>query len=457
MRKILKKYDSVVEKYASDSELNDEKLREALNTISPFLQTFSFRADQGPDVHLQQLTNSESIAAITLSLLKALMNTRSPNELAELEQKLVQDTPLLRFKCAIDSIDILREYANIVNQPFPAFLSRQAMVVTGYDLGGIEGMRQNALEVLLAFDPDTILHMKKLDLSEWHLRCWSYTFTAAGNKMRKTSFDLIETPDPIPQDRNLSWGGVDGPSMFINLMSILLYTVNYYIVSPTANRYAQHLGFNGAIGSTVIGASSLAALFSALLYSLWYSKFSMKSALIFSTLCPIAGNALYVGALSRQSLKMALLGRLLVGFGSAEVINRQMISSCVHLNYMTKASVEFVVTGALGMSIGPLLAAIIDKYVGQDFRIDFELPHVGIIIFDYASSPAYLMAALWVIQLFAIICGFKEPFRINKRNEMKKKKSGESFGSKLQWGRSEERRVGKECANSCRSRWSPYH
>ena len=24
-------------------------------------------------------------------------------------------------------------------------------------------------------------------------------------------------------------------------------------------------------------------------------------------------------------------------------------------------------------------------------------------------------------------------------------------------GRSEERRVGKECANSCRSRWSPYH
>ena len=23
--------------------------------------------------------------------------------------------------------------------------------------------------------------------------------------------------------------------------------------------------------------------------------------------------------------------------------------------------------------------------------------------------------------------------------------------------RSEERRVGKECANSCRSRWSPYH
>src|SRR3546814_10952241 len=27
----------------------------------------------------------------------------------------------------------------------------------------------------------------------------------------------------------------------------------------------------------------------------------------------------------------------------------------------------------------------------------------------------------------------------------------------LRWSRSEERRVGKECVSTCRSRWSPYH
>ena len=27
----------------------------------------------------------------------------------------------------------------------------------------------------------------------------------------------------------------------------------------------------------------------------------------------------------------------------------------------------------------------------------------------------------------------------------------------IRWHRSEERRVGKECASMCRSRWSPYH
>src|SRR3546814_18968057 len=31
------------------------------------------------------------------------------------------------------------------------------------------------------------------------------------------------------------------------------------------------------------------------------------------------------------------------------------------------------------------------------------------------------------------------------------------IGVAIQMGRSEERRVGKECVSTCRSRWSPYH
>src|SRR3546814_5269223 len=31
------------------------------------------------------------------------------------------------------------------------------------------------------------------------------------------------------------------------------------------------------------------------------------------------------------------------------------------------------------------------------------------------------------------------------------------FGNAARHGRSEERRVGKECVSTCRSRWSPYH
>src|SRR3546814_16063638 len=32
-----------------------------------------------------------------------------------------------------------------------------------------------------------------------------------------------------------------------------------------------------------------------------------------------------------------------------------------------------------------------------------------------------------------------------------------TFNFRPEWGRSEERRVGKECVRTCRFRWSPYH
>src|SRR3546814_11288038 len=33
----------------------------------------------------------------------------------------------------------------------------------------------------------------------------------------------------------------------------------------------------------------------------------------------------------------------------------------------------------------------------------------------------------------------------------------QKFGRQVQSARSEERRVGKECVSTCRSRWAPYH
>src|SRR3546814_14748403 len=35
--------------------------------------------------------------------------------------------------------------------------------------------------------------------------------------------------------------------------------------------------------------------------------------------------------------------------------------------------------------------------------------------------------------------------------------SGKNLWTLTKWERSEERRVGKECVSTCRSRWSPYH
>lgn len=66
--------------------------------------------------------------------------------------------------------------------------------------------------------------------------------------------------------------------------------------------------------------------------------------------------SMYSVAMTYDSMKVALLGRVLCGFGSAEVVNRQLISACVSYQTMTKASALFVSVSAAGMSIGPLVA-----------------------------------------------------------------------------------------------------
>jgi MFS family permease len=233
-------------------------------------------------------------------------------------------------------------------------------------------------------------------------------------------YTLSKPPESSTTIVKKAWGGVDNIGMVLNLLSILLYTINYYIVAPTANHYALLLGHDGAYGATLIGASSFAAIFAAFLYSFWYTKATFRSALIFSTICPLVGNLVYALAISYKSMGMALGGRILCGFGSAEVLNRQLISTCVSFKHVTRASALFVAFGASGMSIGPLIAAILDSTAGRDVKVDVRLPFTpaGGIIYDHVTSPAFVMAGLWLAEMIAMILFFKEPDRINISEEI---------------------------------------
>jgi hypothetical protein len=193
------------------------------------------------------------------------------------------------------------------------------------------------------------------------------------------------------------------------------------------------LGTNGAFGATLVGASSFAAIFAAFLYSLWYTKSSFRSVLLFSALCPCIGNLLYAIAISYRSMQVAIWGRILVGFGSAEVVNRQLISACVSFRNMTQASALFVAAGAIGMSIGPLLAAILDMASGRDSKIDLELPFLpsGGIMYNHVTSPGFVMAGLWFLEILALIFLFREPERINGSDPASKGGSMVSFESDL--------------------------
>eukprot|EP00562_Extubocellulus_spinifer_P013012 CAMPEP_0178542176 /NCGR_PEP_ID=MMETSP0697-20121206/1923_1 /TAXON_ID=265572 /ORGANISM="Extubocellulus spinifer, Strain CCMP396" /LENGTH=918 /DNA_ID=CAMNT_0020174567 /DNA_START=66 /DNA_END=2822 /DNA_ORIENTATION=- len=407
IRKILKKYDKIIlraqQSISTNQSMDDDNMSQQDRLVG------------GPEDHLQQLANSASIAAIYSSLLAELTDLESNVMLAngtttngcvsayqaiEEGRDNASAASLLRFKCTVSTIHTLREYAQRVNQPFQAFLSSKAMILTGHDPDGLERETQKALSLIWRFQPDSLLLMDKAALDDWERR------------------SMPESSDASIGDFDVdleSWGGVNSTSMIISLMSTLFYTVNYYIVAPTANHYAIILGTDGAFGATLVGASSFSAIFAAFIFSVWYTKSSFRSALLFSALCPCVGNLLYALAISYRSMQVAILGRILVGFGSAEVVNRQLISACVSFRNMTQASALFVAAGAIGMSVGPLLAAILDIVSGRDIDVDLELPFLpaGGIIYNHVSSPGFVMACLWLLEILALLLLFREPERIN--------------------------------------------
>eukprot|EP00980_Cylindrotheca_fusiformis_P031770 scaffold26935_cov152-Cylindrotheca_fusiformis.AAC.1 len=389
--------------------------------------------------HLQQLGFSTSMIAMQSSLDMEL--ARFYYEMHGLETMSETNLAFYRFQCIMDCAHSIRLYAEILQRPFWNFLSQASMITTSMNFGGMDQAGNDAMKWLMRLKPDQLLTMNETRLRTIWNR-WSGGPASGARALKdavprrpRRSLQTIReesagsmldldraatgtTADGLaisPSERGLYWGGVNWISMALNLMSKLLYTVNYYIIAPTANHYAIALGLDGAFGATLIGASSVSAFIGAFLFSFWYTKSTFKSALIFSAVCPVIGNPLYALAISCNSMRMAILGRILVGFGSAEVVNRQLISACVSFEGMTKASALFVTADAIGMSIGPLLAGILDITSGRDMDVDLEwsLLPVGGIIFDHVTNPGFVMGALWLTELLALIFFFREPYRTN--------------------------------------------
>ena len=221
-------------------------------------------------------------------------------------------------------------------------------------------------------------------------------------------------------------------SEFLNLLSTFLYMMGYYIVVPTSASYATRLGASPAISGIIIGMTPVAALISSVLYG-WWSNYSYKSALLFASLCSLVGNVLYALALSRCSLPMVILGRFLNGFGSARAINRRFIADTYGRSERTAASAAFVTAGALGMSAGPAVAAVLGGASSE--MPDYDDLNVGGgeggdrmscgegMLWTVETAPGWIMMTAWAIFLIVAAIWFTEPRR---RKISKKVKSVES-------------------------------
>ena len=143
-----------------------------------------------------------------------------------------------------------------------------------------------------------------------------------------------------------------------------------------------------------------AALVATVLYGFW-SNYSYRNALIFASCSCVVGNILYALALYNHSITMVLLGRFLIGFGSARSINRRYIADVFSKADRTAASADFVTYAAFGMAAGPAAA--------------FGLGHVSFdedsLLWSNVNAPGWIMLFAWIVFLVVFIFYFQEPDR----------------------------------------------
>ena len=319
VRKILKKHDKLLSNCMLGGRV---KIARATETNTKLLGS--------ADVHLQNLANSLAIDAILESLIQALNEYQLETSRAEMLQKTKVDAntgfksfrpvnhdtkaalrsdsfdymfvkalsaserddmsnetysvqssfskySMSRLDHTVSQISELRRAAVVMNTPFDAFLHRSALMVTGQNLGGLAGSNRDALELLLSFDPDSIFDMNVFSGME---KADVYQRGSVDNF--ETSFHAnLDKEDVKPQ---LNW-----TSQYLNILSVFLFTTNYYIVTPTAPNYAVQLGHHPSMAGSLIGVTSVAALLAALICSYLPLVSSFRFTLILSSFWSIIG------------------------------------------------------------------------------------------------------------------------------------------------------------------------
>ena len=114
--------------------------------------------------------------------------------------------------------------------------------------------------------------------------------------------------------------------------------------------------------------------------------------------------------------------------------------------------IEFVIVLARGLAIVPLRGARVECESAQ--MGNWMLPDLRFVL------GAALATALLVVTAF----GVATTLRLAHQAKVGPLEASRSlaYADQTDWNqfqdpRSEERRVGKECQSTCRSRWSPYH
>jgi hypothetical protein len=193
--------------------------------------------------------------------------------------------------------------------------------------------------------------------------------------------------------------------LFLSLFVTFLYQMNQYVVAPTSGLYSDKLGMSAGLSGLIIGLSPLAALVSAMIYSVW-TNYSFKQPLVTSLIFLVSGNLFYAIALQCESPRYIFVGRLLTGLGGPRGITRRYIADHVSLADRTEASSYFVTAGAMGLACGPLMSSLVSA---SRYSFVTRWNDTVIVQYELVTAPGWIMFLLFAVTLIAVLMGFKDP------------------------------------------------
>jgi len=265
-----------------------------------------------------------------------------------------------RLQFVVTSVFGLREAARIKSTVYDHYASRLFMTSIGPNtLGdGLDGCSRETLNFLCSYNPDfaysvdseTIDSCLKIGRDKHDgIGGVMVASLAAGARGKSDGSNIDRFRSRVsaamsikPQATGEECTGAPARSMEfknvlrLNAMSMLLFMGNYYVVMPSAHIFAITLGARSSLSPTLIGATNISSILSCLIQVLYISKRNSfvkqhtevadyRLPLIISALCPLVGNIIYSYALAYPSVVIALIGRLLIGFGCAEIVNRRLL------------------------------------------------------------------------------------------------------------------------------------
>lgn len=303
---------------------------------------------------------------------------------------------LTRLQFVVTSIFGLREAARIKLVPFEQYASRLFMTSTGPNVvgDGLDGCSRETLDLLCSYNPDaaytldseTLYASLKNGRENEGIGSVMVASLAAATKgsdvisnsiryRRKVSAAMCIKPQLAGED-DTSQSSLQAKNrniLTLNTASMVLFLVNYYCVVPVAHIHSIQLG-SVSSSALLIGAANITAILSSFVHALLASKRKsfaknhldvsfFRTPLILSAVFPLTGNILYSLSMKRESLKMALAGRLLVGLGSAEVLNRRLVSTIMPKESVNTEVASLVKKSMLAITAGLLLGALFDVQV----------------------------------------------------------------------------------------------